>query len=94
MGALFSNAVSAATPPAAVRAAYTLTAFDERKADGKAYRISVLRAPDGTELIAQQVQAAQNAAVANPAAARYFEGYVAGLEPNRELTSVTTARAK
>ncbi|AWM34735.1 hypothetical protein [Hymenobacter nivis] len=71
-----------------------LTAFDEGKAEGKAYRVSVLRKTNGTELIAQQVQTAQSAATANPSTARYFEGCVAGLEPSRELTSFTTAHTQ
>lgn len=56
--------------------------------------ISVLRASNGTELIAQQVQAAQSAAAANPSTASYFEGYAAGLEFSRELISITAARAQ
>ncbi|MGI4884085.1 MAG: hypothetical protein ACRYFR_03905 [Janthinobacterium lividum] len=93
-GALFSNNISAATAPSAIRTACTLTAFDEGKADGNAYRISALRAPNGTDLIIQQVRAAQSAATVNPSTAPYFEGYVAGLEPSRELTSISAARAQ
>lgn len=95
LGALFGSKISAVAAPAVVIQACTFTDFDEGKADGNAYRISVLRALNGTELISQQVQAAQSAAAANPTTARYFEGYVAGLEPNRELTTtITPARAQ
>ncbi|MFD1468733.1 hypothetical protein ACFQ48_10905 [Hymenobacter caeli] len=85
-----ANAVAAAPP--VVRAAATLTAFDEGKADGNAYRISVQRDPNGIGLIAQQIQAAQSAATANPAAALYFQGYVVGLEPSHELTTLLSPR--
>jgi len=94
LGALSGHSLSAATAPTSAQSTCTLTAFDEGKADGNAYRISVVRKPNGAELITQQVQAAQSAAVASPASASYFEGYVAGLEPNRELTSATTVRAR
>ncbi|TPG72431.1 hypothetical protein [Hymenobacter nivis] len=94
LGALVGGKAPATAAPVVAQVAGTLTAYDEGKADGNAFRVSVRRAPNGLQLIAQQVEAAQSAATANPAAARYFEGYMAGLEPSRELTSLTPARAQ
>ncbi len=76
---LGSGSVAANT--AIVHPTSMFTAFDEGKADGKAYRESVLRAPNSPELIAQQLQAAQSATAANPSTALCFQGYVAGLQP-------------
>ena len=78
----------AATLPFARPTAAFTSDFDEGKADGNAYRISVARTANGNELIAQQVSAAQSAAAANAATAPYFRGYVAGLQPGRELTTL------
>ena len=72
---------SVATSAAAGHQTCLFTAFDEGKADGKAYRASVQSDPNSPDLIAQQVQAAQSATAANPSTALYFQGYVAGLQP-------------
>ncbi len=81
-------------PGAAVAAAPLLaqpvslfTAFDEGRADGRAYRISVQHEFNRTDLIAQQVQASQSAAAAEPSNASYFQGYVAGLQLDSTLAN-------
>ncbi len=81
----------AAAAPATTHPTVMFTAFEEGMADGKAYRVSVKRVFNGTDLIAQQVQAAQNAAAANPSLAPYFQGYVAGLQPDTELTTMANS---
>lgn len=77
----------AATLPAA-RLAAVFTDFDEGKADGNAYRVSVARTPSGDKLITQQMSAAQSAATANPATASYFQGYIIGLQSDCALTTM------